>query len=174
MTTDKQIESNRRNALKSTGPRTAEGKLRSARNGPNHQRLSRAVVLETESAHTFRYFEGWFITEYNPDGPTQTMLLNSMVVAAWRLHRLWHLERAGLDGAVRRQLDPQFESMDYSERVHFAMMSGPDRCIQQESRLLRHFLTSLDKLLKLQGKDPKDRPKTIFPPVEPSFGPPKC
>ena len=61
--------------------------------------------------------------------------------------------------------------MDYSERVHFAMMGGADRYLQQESRLHRHFLINLDKLLKLQGKDPKDRPKTIFPPVEPSFGP---
>lgn len=41
------IEANRENALKSTGPRTAEGKRRSRWNALKHGLLSQAVVRRT-------------------------------------------------------------------------------------------------------------------------------
>lgn len=44
MATEKQIAANRRNALKSTGPRTPEGKARSRWNALKHGILAKAVV----------------------------------------------------------------------------------------------------------------------------------
>ena len=46
MTTDKQIEANRRNAEKSTGPRSEEGKARSSMNAIKHGlRAEQPVIL---------------------------------------------------------------------------------------------------------------------------------
>ncbi|QDV33758.1 hypothetical protein [Tautonia plasticadhaerens] len=47
---EKQLAANRRNALRSTGPRTAEGKLRSRRNGLAHGLAAQVVVPEEDRA----------------------------------------------------------------------------------------------------------------------------
>lgn len=46
MATPAQIAANRRNALKSTGPKTAKGKQRSAQNGRKHGLFSRTFQIE--------------------------------------------------------------------------------------------------------------------------------
>lgn len=56
MISDKQLEANRKNALKSTGPKTAEGKLISAKNATTHGLLSNHVVIKDENAREFEDF----------------------------------------------------------------------------------------------------------------------
>jgi hypothetical protein len=48
MTSEKQIQANRRNALKSTGPKTPEGKAAVRHNALRHGLLSRDVLLPGE------------------------------------------------------------------------------------------------------------------------------
>ena len=45
MTSDKKVEANRRNALKSTGPKTLEGKSAVRMNALKHGLLSRETLL---------------------------------------------------------------------------------------------------------------------------------
>ena len=49
MTTERQAEANRRNAMKSTGPRTPEGKAVVALNGMKHGLLSRESLVKGEN-----------------------------------------------------------------------------------------------------------------------------
>jgi hypothetical protein len=61
MRTLKQIETSRRNALKSTGPRTPEGKNRSKYNALKHGRYAKTLTFFGEDAETFqRRFDLWF------------------------------------------------------------------------------------------------------------------
>jgi len=53
MATAAQIAANRRNALKSTGPRTAAGKAASSRNALRHGLTARATVVLDEDAQDF-------------------------------------------------------------------------------------------------------------------------
>jgi len=53
MATEKQIEANRLNAQKSTGPRTPQGKVHVSRNSLRHGMRARAVVLPKEDEGRF-------------------------------------------------------------------------------------------------------------------------
>jgi hypothetical protein len=56
MATAAQIAANRRNALKSTGPRTAAGKAVSCRNALRHGMTARATVVLGEDPQDFQRF----------------------------------------------------------------------------------------------------------------------
>ena len=50
----RQLEANRRNALRSSGPRTAAGKAVARDNALKHGFLSRHLIIEGESAEDFQ------------------------------------------------------------------------------------------------------------------------
>jgi len=52
MSSDKQVQANRRNALKSTGPRTPEGKAAVRQNALRHGLLSKETLLPGEDQET--------------------------------------------------------------------------------------------------------------------------
>ena len=56
MTSLAKIESNRQNALRSTGPRTSEGKAASSKNALRHGLLSKQVTLPDEDPDAFAEF----------------------------------------------------------------------------------------------------------------------
>ena len=92
MPTKKQIESNRRNARKSTGPRTDEGKARSRLNALRHGLLAQDSTLPIEDQHEFQALQDALAAEYQPQGPTEECLLARMADAQWRLARLTRIE----------------------------------------------------------------------------------
>src|SRR3954467_14832797 len=86
-TSDARIEANRRNAQKSTGPRTAEGKARSRLNGLVHGLRSEEVVLPTESREAFDAHLARWLADWNPPTEARRHLVERAAVAAWRLRR---------------------------------------------------------------------------------------
>src|SRR5256885_16139373 len=65
MTTFKQIKANRRNAQRSTGPTTQEGKLRSRRNAVRHGLTAETVIGALEDAEDYKAFEAAAIADYD-------------------------------------------------------------------------------------------------------------
>jgi hypothetical protein len=65
MTSLRQIEANRRNANKSTGPTTEESKLRSRRNAVRHGLCAETVVEIVEDIDDYRGFEAAIIADYD-------------------------------------------------------------------------------------------------------------
>jgi hypothetical protein len=57
MTSFRQIEANRRNALKSTGPNTEGGKCQSRRNAIRHGLCAETVIEMVEDTEDYRGFE---------------------------------------------------------------------------------------------------------------------
>jgi hypothetical protein len=97
----------RRNGAKSGGPKTEEGKARSAQNALKHgMRAQKHVVLPDEDAGEFADLEAALIAELAPVGALQTVLARRVAVAAWRLARADRIEielfeeRRGADGGL--------------------------------------------------------------------------
>jgi hypothetical protein len=92
MTSNKQIEANRRNARKSTGPRTQEGKDRASNNAVKHGLLSQDVLILGEDRDALWELSEQLREELEPVGELEDMLVDRIVAAHWRLRRLGRVE----------------------------------------------------------------------------------
>ena len=68
MSNDRQIAANRRNAQRSTGPRSGAGKARVSMNPLKHGLTAREVVLPNESPEAFDSFRSGLLAEIAPVG----------------------------------------------------------------------------------------------------------
>ena len=87
MATEAQIQANRRNALKSTGPTTPEGKAASSRNALRHGVHARHHILPFEDGQEFRRLACDLSRELDPQNLTESLRVENIISAAWRLHR---------------------------------------------------------------------------------------
>ena len=89
-----QIQANRLNAQKSTGPRTAEGKEQASRNAIKHGLLAREAVIQGEDPEEFESYREGMLQELAPAGVVETMLAERVVGLSWRLLRAERLHNA--------------------------------------------------------------------------------
>jgi hypothetical protein len=94
MTSLKQIEANRRNALKSTGPMTPEGKDRSRRNALRHGLTAETVISALEDAEDYQAFEAVVISDYDAESAVERELVLRLASVLWRLRRATGIETA--------------------------------------------------------------------------------
>ena len=87
MTTEAQIEANRINAQKSTGPRTPEGKAVVSQNAITHGLLARAGVIPGEDEHEFAAHRDGLRQQLRPGSPLEEVLADQIVDCSWRLKR---------------------------------------------------------------------------------------
>src|SRR4051795_10099630 len=92
MTTLRQIEANRRNARHSTGPITAEGKLRSRRNAVRHGLTAETVIVALENAEDYKAFEAAVIADYDPQSAVERELVLRLASLLWRIRRATTME----------------------------------------------------------------------------------
>jgi hypothetical protein len=92
MTTFRQIEANRRNALRSTGPRTEEGKRRSRLNAARHGLTAETVVQNLEDAEDYKAFEATIIADYGAETAVARELVLRLASLLWRLRRATAIE----------------------------------------------------------------------------------
>jgi hypothetical protein len=92
MTSLRQIEANRHNALKSTGPKTENGKQRSRRNALRHGLTAETVIEPLESPGEYRAFENAIVSEYLPQTPVEQELVHRLASLFWRLRRATSIE----------------------------------------------------------------------------------
>ena len=92
MSSQIRIDASRRNALKSTGPRTPGGKAAVRHNSLTHGAFAVDMLLPGEDAEAFRVIENGFLQSYQPASQAEAFLVNRMILAAWRLLRLVGME----------------------------------------------------------------------------------
>ena len=110
MSSLKQIEANRLNALKSTGPRTEEGKRRSRCNAIRHGLTAETVIAGLEDPEDYESFEATIIADYDPTTAVERELVLRLASILWRLRRATGIETTLL--AI--QQSAQFQSKTIS------------------------------------------------------------
>ena len=83
---DRKIEANRRNARKSTGPKSIEGKEKSRRNGWKHGMAAVVVVPEEETA-AFDAARAEWVAQIRPENVAEESLVEQMAAADVRMRR---------------------------------------------------------------------------------------
>src|SRR5271156_4627417 len=92
MTSFRQIEANRRNASKSTGPITEEGKQRSRCNAVRHGLTAETVIGALEDAEDYKAFEAAIIADYDAQSAVERELVLRLASLLWRLRRATTME----------------------------------------------------------------------------------
>ena len=111
MTSAKRRRANRRNARKSTGPKTAEGKARSRMNALKHGLDARTPILPGEDEAAFRARLDAWRADFPPRNPQEECLLEEAARLSWQLDRAERVQAAFLadcarlagDGEARRR-----------------------------------------------------------------------
>jgi hypothetical protein len=92
MTSIKQIEANRRNSLKSTGPKTDAGKQASRCNAVRHGLTAETVIGALEDAEDYQAFEGSITADYDAQSAVERELVLRLASLLWRLRRATTIE----------------------------------------------------------------------------------
>ena len=100
MSTEKKTASNRKNAQKSTGPKSDTGKAVVSQNARTHGLLSRNLIIEGESQEEFSELLGLLVDEFQPVGLVEQALVERVGIALWRQRRLVRAESAEVSDFV--------------------------------------------------------------------------
>jgi hypothetical protein len=100
MSSIRQIEANRRNALNSTGPKTLEGKERSRCNAIRHGLMAETVITALEDAEDYRAFEAAVIADHDAESAVERELVLRLASVLWRLRRATGIETGLFDSVT--------------------------------------------------------------------------
>src|SRR5215471_6616412 len=110
MSSLKQIEANRGNALKSTGPTSTEGKERSRCNAVRHGLTAETVIADLEDAEDYQAFEAAVIGDYDAQTAVERELVLRLANVLWRLRRAIGIESGIFESVTEgwtKEEDPQ-------------------------------------------------------------------
>src|SRR5438034_11789521 len=146
MISQKKLEANRRNAQKSTGPKTAEGKARSSQNGLTHGLTSRKCpILPGENEEQYRELQDALTRDLKPRGAMQRELVEDLVQTRWKIRRIPAIEAE----LMCREQEEVAERHDTAKwRKDVLKDSEPDLCPIKilATEVLRNEESAFDRL----------------------------
>jgi hypothetical protein len=143
MTSPARIEANRRNAQKSTGPKTVEGKRRSCLNALDHGLRSEQVVLPTEDPSAFDAHLAAFVADWQPTTATRLHLVKRAAVATWRLDRCVRVETSRLSKRANAAIH------EWEQRKAVAINRAIDRLPLDPARAVHELKSSREGVARL-------------------------
>jgi hypothetical protein len=160
MTSYRQIEANRRNALKSTGPKTDAGKEQSRCNAVRHGLTAETVIGLLEDAEDYRQFEAAIAADYQAQSAVERELVLRLASILWRLRRATTMETGLFETQAEhlqeyrqaRQLRPDHRPVIHSV---FARSDGANYYPYIASRNINEI-----EALPVSNMESADRPAT--------------
>ncbi len=151
-TSPKQLEANRRNAQRSTGPRTPTGKARVKFNALKHGLLAKSVILPIRSrsekrSHFYALLEQ-LIDELKPVGILEDMQVEKIAVSYWRLRRALRAESGEICDKIRN-----FRRYPYdTDPATLALPSSRDtlKIVRYQNAIERQLHRAITQLRSLQ------------------------
>jgi hypothetical protein len=161
----RKIEANRKNALKSTGPKSPRGKAYSGRNAIKHGLFSGQMmdfVSHGEDPTEYEKILNGLRARYHPMGTAEELEVERIALCWWRLKRAWRYEnatnRVALRNLGRRELAEQAEWCGERDK--------------EEDAIIQELKKAAEEIQKTQEspKDWEDLKQRIFV-IEPKFEP---
>jgi hypothetical protein len=153
-----QMEANRRNAQKSSGPASPEGKKISSLNALRHGLTSRVVVLPSEDLSAYKKFSDEFLASLAPETFPETQCAQTIIDTQWRLNRVRSLEEGMLahgHGSPAGQQDyghPQVHAALTQAAVFLEHSQAFVNLSMHEQRLYRIMAAAQKSLDEMQSK----------------------
>jgi hypothetical protein len=186
------LEANRRNSLRSTGPRTPQGKAAVGWNSLKHGLLAKEIVIPAGAAREnpaeFHYLLAQLREHLAPTGILEEILVEKIAACYWRLRRVLRSEageiQKGTDAApaarmreckVQRLLgEPRATTAEeeqqwlQSEQASRALPTGAvlDKILRYETSVERQLYRALHQLERIQRRG---RGEPVPPPVSVEF-----
>ncbi len=170
MSTQAQIEANRKNAQNSTGPKTAAGKATAAQNATKHGLTAQNAVIKGEDPADFDLHRDEMLDHYDPQGPVETALTHRIITLSWQLKRAPNLHTAVINYEIDRvqgfasaDRDPELILGQSIVRL-FANPSTLDRLMLYERRIensLHKSMNALQNLKTTKKTNPDQIEKTV-------------
>ena len=188
----KKLEANRRNALRSTGPRTPQGKNAVRWNALKHGLLAKEIVIPAgaarENAADFHRLLAQLRDHLDPAGILEEVLVEKIAVCYWRLGRVLRSEageiQKGVDnvasarerdwkllelvGQPRNTTEAEESRWMESERACRALPASAvvDKILRYETSIERQLSRALNQLERIQRRR---RGEAVPPPVSIEF-----
>ena len=125
MSSLKQIKANRRNALKSTGPTTPEGKERSRCDAVRHGLTAETVIAALEDAADYQAFEAAVIADYDAESAVERELVLRLASVLWQSRRAIGIETAIFESVTAEP--GKFEHPPHSGQLATSLqVAGPN------------------------------------------------
>ena len=149
VTSSRQADANRKNAQRSTGPRSDVGKAAVRLNAMTHGLLAQQAVLPDEDAAAFAEFASRLRANLQPVGELEELHVELMTAAVWRLRRWLRIEvelfhEDPLDVIIGGEgIGPAFKRDSFGANA-FSKLS------RYEAGIERSFYRALHELQRLQ------------------------
>lgn len=166
MSTFKQTEANRRNAQKSTGPKTETGRRASSLNAYKHGLTGQLFIMTAAEAEDHARFTASILQDLRPVGAMEEILARSIADSHWRLTRaaiiennifaseVFRDENMAVREAERQGVECRFNDVSRARAAVRAFVSDPHRfqlLTVYETRLHRRSQADLRQLRELQA-----------------------
>src|ERR1700682_4198611 len=92
MSSPAQYVANRLNAVKSTGPASPKGKVRSSLNALRHGLTARVVILPTEDMAAYQAFSKEIVDSLDARTPVERQFAQTVADNQWRINRIRSIE----------------------------------------------------------------------------------
>jgi hypothetical protein len=160
MATQKQIDANRKNAAKSTGPRSAEGKARSSSNALKSGVYAEAEIIAGEDPAALEALTAEYVQRFHPTTPEERHFVDTVVRDDWRLRRLARAESQLWEYTMRHT--PFFDKehpLGHVVTVADETFARLQRRINDVQRSYRAALRELERLQTQERPEPENCPE---------------
>ncbi|MHC4657415.1 MAG: hypothetical protein ACYS91_20710 [Planctomycetota bacterium] len=175
MSTNAKIIANRRNAQKSTGPRTRAGKAAASKNSIKHGLWAHQTIISSENQADFCKERDRILSDLVPESPMESMLAERIVDLSWRLNRVRCIQNQTINALSARNTSspltkltqsllfkgkglPQADSSDSAKDLALGLMAIKDfsntrvleRLLMYERRIENSMFKTIFELKRLQ------------------------
>jgi hypothetical protein len=152
MSTERQIEANRLNAQKSTGPVSSAGKARCSANALKSGLYAQSLVIGREQAEDFHILQTEYYDRHQPATAEARVLVDTLIRNEWLLRRLTRIETELWDRATDQWIEQNTFDKNYSFAPFLPKLENSLAKLQARMNACdRSFRNALRDLTKLQS-----------------------